>query len=108
MEGREVSEIEVHIQPQWHRRRGEKRLIVLGYEYSGAPRGWLKADGTWEPFKEGMLMPDDMGFLLPPGVLEAIVAAAGDIAPEPATERHLQDAIAVRDRLLALAEKAAE
>lgn len=102
-----MSEFEVHIQPQWHR-RGEKRLIVVGFAYPGAPRSWLKADGTWEPLTETMLPPDDIGFLLPPGVLEAIVAAAGDIAPEPATERHLQDAIMVRDRLLTLAERAAE
>jgi hypothetical protein len=104
-----VNGIEVRIEHEWYRGRGgEKRLIVLGSAYPGAPRGWLKADGTWEPLKEAMTQPTDIGFLLPPGVLEAIVAAAGDVAPEPATERHLQDAITVRDRLLTLAEKAAE
>lgn len=93
----------VYIHEEWH--RDVKRVVVLGRAYPGAPRGWLKADGTWEPLNEAATPDENVGFVMPEGALEAIVEAVGGTAPQPATDRHLQDAIAVRDRLLALVEK---
>jgi hypothetical protein len=94
---------QVHIQDEWH--RNTKRVIVLGRAYPGAPRGWLRADGEWEQLSEAAPPDEKIGFVMPEGALEAIVEAAGGIAPQPATDRHLQDAIDVRDRLLAIVEK---
>jgi hypothetical protein len=98
---------DVHIFPDWARLG--HRIIVRGREYPGAPAAILKADGSWEPVREsGAIDPEagDYGIRLPEGALDAIVAKHLEVAaPHPATERHLTDAIAVRDRLLALVEK---
>jgi hypothetical protein len=77
---------QVHIQDEWH--RNTKRVIVL-----------------WEQLSEAAPPDEKIGFVMPEGALEAIVEAAGGIAPQPATDRHLQDAIDVRNRLLAIVEK---
>lgn len=88
---------------------GGKYLVVLGREYPGAPRSLLRPDGTWKPMHEahaqGAAVDDDAWWNLPEGALEAIVMAAGDTAPQPATEHHLNDAIEVRDRLFELVER---
>lgn len=85
------------------------RVIVRGRPYPGAPASCLRADGEWEPITEGSRpnpSGEGFGFTLPDGALDAIVAEHLKVAaPQPATERHLSDAIAVRDRLLALVEK---
>lgn len=48
----------------------------------------------------------NIGFTFPEGALDAIVHEYLKIAaPQQATERHLEDAMAVRDRLLTMAEK---
>lgn len=88
---------------EWQRDR--KRVVVVGRSHPGGPKSWLRADGEWEPLSEAATPDDSIGFLMPNEALAAIVAAAGDTAPEPATARHLQDAIDVRDRLLVLVEK---
>jgi hypothetical protein len=69
-----------------------------------------KGDGQWsfEEVKDG----EDVGEIGPTltvskDMLEAIVAAAHDVLPpSAATDRHLKDAIAVRDRALAMVEVA--
>lgn len=94
----------VHIAEHWP--TGGHRVVVLGRAMPGAPASWLKADGTWEPVTENSHVDDTVGFQLPEGALDAIVAAAhATTTAQPATERHLKDTIAVRDRLLALVEK---
>lgn len=85
------------------------RIIVIGRQYPGEPTSYLKADGTWEPVQEGAYIAPDhhnIGFYMPEGILDAICQKhLGIEAPTPATERHLTDAQATRDRLLALIEK---
>lgn len=77
------------------------RLIVLGRDHEGR-RCILTGAGEWEPVREGS---DHSGIYLPEGVLDAIVAKYRGTTPaQPATERHLDDAIAVRDRLLKIVE----
>ena len=96
--------VEVHVIDEFWRET--KRVLIVGRAYPGAPKGWLKQDGTWEPLSEAVAPDDNVGFTFPAGTLEALVAAVGDqTAPQPATERHLTDAIEVRDRLLTLVEK---
>lgn len=85
------------------------RVIVRGRPYPGASVHILMADGSWEPITE---MPNGIepvggryGFTLPEGTLDAIVQERLKIAaPQQSTERHLTDAIEVRDRLLTLLE----
>lgn len=98
----------VHIVENWTRQ--EHQVVVVGRLHADAPRAWLAADGTWHAFEEGSPRNDDsIGLLLPEGVLDAIVAAhQGVTAPTPAIERHLNDAVAVRDRLLAIVERPAQ
>jgi hypothetical protein len=95
---------QVFIQDDWM--RNGHWLVILGRPMPGAPRHWLRADGEWEPLVEGAQVEQSAGFRLPEGALDAIVSAYAKVAtPHPATERHLEDAVAVRDRLLALVEK---
>jgi hypothetical protein len=94
----------VHIVDDWQRMGHQ--VVVIGRAHPGAPSAWLTADGEWEPLKEAAMPGDPIGFRLPEGALDAIVDAYAKVAaPHPATERHLTDALAVRDRLLALVEK---
>lgn len=82
------------------------RVVVVGRPHPGARPAHLKGDGTWQDIEESVSVPDDIGFRFPEGVLDAIVQEhLGVAAPQPATERHLTDAIAVRDRLLCLIEE---
>jgi hypothetical protein len=63
------------------------------------------AGGGWrfDPFDESELPPPTLE--LPEDALRALLEEAGKVLPAThATERHLQDAIAVRDRLLNLVE----
>lgn len=81
-------------------------IAILGRPYPGAPRSVLCPDGKWEPIQEGATMGQWLGFRLPDGALDAIVQEHLKVAaPNTATERHLTDAIEVRDRLLAFIEK---
>lgn len=58
----------------------------------------------WVPYPEGDEPP--VTLRLPPNVLAAIVAEAAELRPPTqATVEHLNDARAVRDRLLALVER---
>lgn len=82
-------------------------VVILGRSHPGAPRAWLKPDGQWEPLREDAYSTDvgDMGIVLPKGALDALVHEhMKTSAPNDATERHLLDAVAVRDRLLAIVE----
>lgn len=81
-------------------------VAVIGREY-GQPRMVLAASGEWEPLGEvSSINVDVPGIRLPEGALDAIVAAhQGVTAPTPALERHLVDALEVRDRLLTLVER---
>lgn len=84
------------------------QVVIMGRQYPDAPRAYLTASGQWEPITEQAtsINPGDIGFNFPEGALDALVAAARNVTPtEPATERHLADAITVRDRLLALVER---
>jgi hypothetical protein len=89
------------------------RLLVFGRGLNFG-RCWLDGDGEWHEITEdGAIAPGGgemgerlPGIYLPAGALDAVVSAYhGTTAPQPATERHLEDAIAVRDRLLTLVEK---
>jgi hypothetical protein len=60
---------------------------------------------TWESVDDGA-DPVEPTFRLPADALEALLAEAEKVIPAShATERHLTDAVAVRDRLLALVEE---
>lgn len=92
---------------------GGHRLIITGRNFEGRP-AYLNSDGEWEPIHDYGATNDEgaqvgtmpPGISLPAGVLDAIVAkATGTTPPQAATERHLNDAIAVRDRLLTLVEQ---
>jgi hypothetical protein len=95
----------VYIEDDWATRG--HRVAILGRPYPGQPRHWLDAAGGWHPIQEtGTAADADAWWRLPEGALDAIVAAYAKVAsPHPATERHLDDAIKVRDRLLALVER---
>jgi hypothetical protein len=81
-------------------------VAIIGRAHPGAPTCVLQADGEWKPLEEGGHVQDWAGFRLPEGALDALVAEYRNVAaPHPATERHLNDAIDVRDRLLSLVEK---
>jgi hypothetical protein len=75
----------------------------------GVHRLWQSQGGdrwSFEDISEGRQTNDaEPTFEMPLDMLEAIVAAAHDILPpSAATDRHLKDAVAVRDRLLTLLE----
>jgi hypothetical protein len=74
----------------------------------GARRLWQSHGGdkwSFEDIREGQTNDAEPTFEMPLDMLEAIVAAAHDILPpSAATDRHLKDAVAVRDRLLTLLE----
>lgn len=94
---------EVRILDDWP--TGGHLVYVLGRIYPGGPRGILHADGrTVVAVEEGALLPEPTA-RFPEGVLDRIVEAHGRTAPQPATERHLEDAIAVRDRLLGIVDR---
>ena len=85
------------------------RVIIAGRQYPGATPSYLTADGEWEPITEisTSIDPGDIGFRFPEGALDALVSAARNVTPTvPAIEQHLADAIAVRDRLLTIVERA--
>ena len=55
---------------------------------------------------KGAILPEDWCMRLPPDAIKALVdASLPEFPPSDATARHLQDAITVRDRLLAIVEK---
>lgn len=94
----------VYIQPDFARMG--HYVAFIGRPHPGAPTAVLQADGTWEPIEENSVARDWLGFRLPEGALDALMREYAKVAaPTPATERHLKDAIEVRDRLLALVEK---
>lgn len=104
----------VVIQENWQTRG--HLVWVLGRDHPGAPTSVLQAPESgafgprWEPITEPAVNGGDVVATidLPEGALDALVAAARNVqAPHPATERHLDDAIAVRDRLLSLVERKA-
>lgn len=85
------------------------RLYVLDPAGPGAQRLWQSKGGdqwSFEEIKDGQAADHLPATIeMPMGMLEAIVAAAHDILPpSAATDRHLKDAVAVRDRLLTLIE----
>lgn len=89
------------------------RVIALGRGHQGT-RYYLDGTTGWQPITEGGAYSEGGGVMgdrppgiyLPHGVLDAIVTQHHrTTAPQPATERHLEDAIATRDRLLTLVEK---
>lgn len=90
------------------------RVDIWLYQDAAVERGRvrrvLQADGGWEeiPIAEGAHAgePVKPTLELPTDALEAIIAAAGDVLPpSAATDRHLRDAVEIRDRLLALVER---
>ncbi len=94
---------QVHIQDDYM--TDGHRLYLLGRPWGDGRRHIRRADGTWAPLEEGVVYPEPT-ILLPEGVLDRIVAEYRGTTPaQPATERHLEDAIKVRDRLLAMVEK---
>lgn len=72
--------------------------------FNGAVLLRMKEDGIWEWGKlEVAAAPVLPTLTLPGDVFKALIAEGADILPpSAATERHLQDAIKVRDQLLAL------
>jgi hypothetical protein len=83
------------------------RIIVKGRMAPGERGYWLRADGDWEEITEGSITdPHAIGFTVPEGVLEEVVAQFLKIKPtNTATQDHLEDALEVRNRLLAMIEK---
>lgn len=66
-----------------------------------------KGGGDWSyvNLSESEILPVEPTFELPDGAVEALVKAAGDfLPPSAAIERHLKDAIGVRDRMISLVE----
>lgn len=90
----------VHLYEDWQ--TGGWRILVRARTVPGGPYlGW-RADGQWEEIKEGGESP---GVLVPEGVLDKVVEQYLKVrAPTQATQDHLVDAMAVRDRLLTLIE----
>lgn len=90
--------------------RLERNWLLDGYDVwfwmESPPRVLQFApDGgqVWEEAVQGRVGPPTLK--LPQGALEALLAAAEKVIPAShATERHLLDAITVRDRLLKLVE----
>ncbi len=86
------------------------RQSVEVFFYSQAAPGqllhyWLK-DGEWVsgPIKEGT-WPEQPSLVLPREMLQALVDESEEVLePDGATNRHLKDAVKVRDRLLSLVE----
>ena len=93
----------IHILPDWMTMG--HRLVIQGRIWDGK-RAWLNGDGEWIELTEAdQLSP--LGIRLPEGALDAIVAKhTSTRPPQAATERHLEDACAIRDRLLTLLEGA--
>lgn len=88
--------------------RLERNWLHDGYDV------WLyerHPDRIWYPGNEWRAVAEGAAdtppsLTLPAGVLEALLAEAEKVIPAShATERHLADSIAVRDRLLVLVEK---
>lgn len=84
------------------------RIYALDPAGPGVQRLWQsKGGGQWsfEEIHEGQSVDGMATIEMPLEMLEAIVAASHDILPpSAATDRHLKDAVTVRDRLLALIE----
>jgi hypothetical protein len=94
----------VYIQPDFARMG--HYVAFIGRPHPGAPGAVLQQDGSWKPIEEGAVVQDWSGFRFPEGALDLLVAEYSKIAaPTPATERHLKDATAVRDRLLSMIEQ---
>jgi len=72
--------------------------------FNGAALLRMKPDGMWEWKKlEGTAEPVSPTLTFPGDVFNALITEGTDILPpSAATERHLADAIKVRDQLLAL------
>lgn len=90
---------------------GGHRIVIRGRSHPGARMAVLQADGTWKELSESdQINPsgEGLGITLPDGALDAIVAEYLKVAaPQQATERHLEDAMSVRDRLLTIVEREA-
>lgn len=88
--------------------RAGHRLLIVGRRPPAVGRYWFTGatvDGAarWEPLTENVDFGRVVGIPLAEGMLDAICEAhLGIAAPTPATERHLLDAIATRDRLLTI------
>lgn len=85
---------------------------LLRDDYASAPHSArrpvlgskVNAPLEWEPYEEGGTVPPPM-LTLRPAEARALAEAFGDyLPPTAATETHLKDTVAVRDRLLALVE----
>jgi hypothetical protein len=94
--------VNVHIERDWLR---------LGYSITFFERHPTRVmrlselGATWEAVEEGAA-PTEPTLHLPADALEALLAEAEKVIPAShATERHLTDAVAVRDRLLTLVEE---
>jgi hypothetical protein len=71
--------------------------------FNGAVLLRMKPDGLWEWEKVEPAESISPTFTLPGDVFNALITEGADILPpSAATERHLADAIKVRDQLLAL------
>lgn len=82
------------------------QVVVAGRPHPGAPMHYMTPTGEWVRISEGAMLPSDIGFKLPEGALDAIMREYLKVAaPNEATGQHLADAVAVRDRLLAMLEK---
>jgi hypothetical protein len=84
---------------------GGHRLLIMGRDRVTGGRVYLARSGETIGFGENEDI-GDRGILLPEGVLDEVCRQhLGVTAPTTATERHLLDVVAVRDRTLTLVER---
>jgi hypothetical protein len=99
--------VKVYLDRNWA--TTDVRIYVTQPAGLGVSYLWqLKGDQWAREEIRNEVVNDDLGptIAMPSEMLEAIVAAAHDILPpSAATDRHLKDAVAVRDRLLTLIER---
>jgi hypothetical protein len=100
-----MPEYQIHLDPQWQDRTAKVWI------YQSHPQGttvfYPEGDVIRTvDIKNGELFPKEPSLRLPNGMLQALVdAAMPQFPPSEALDRHLRDAIGVRDRLLTIVEK---
>lgn len=84
--------------------QGDHVVLIMGRTPEGR-RAWYDGQ-NWQAIDENAAAPEQPGFVMPLGALEKLVAEALRVLPpNDQQERHLSDAVDVRDRLLTLVEK---
>lgn len=95
----------VHVERRWFDQSVAIWFLTRDHVAHLDPESNVPHGLVWNKYREGSPLPDPT-MVIPEDIYRALIEAGTDyLPPSAATDRHLEDSVKVRDRLLTLVEK---